>query len=437
MNFPKAILIFLVLLLLCVIPAAGLTTYTDGMPQMTAVISGTNQFSQGQDATITLVVQNRGVSTMKSNWSGNAAYQGTGNIARDDLPTTAKMVTVGLSPGSAPVEIKTDPQNIGDIASMGSRTVSISAKITSDATDGEYQLPLTIGYTYLAQSQELAADTLQSTYVRKNETFPITIRIKPQVKIEVIEAVPDHVSIGTSGYLNLTIRNTGFEDGKKATVKILRSGNSPIIPTDSSVFVGDFPRGAEVTCRYKVSVSKDAEKQTYPVDIVVTYENREGDIVTSAPDTVGIPVEDKLAFSVNSGNITVIQGSDTVITVSYRNNGIFTAYNAQARLSAVDPFASTDNIAFLGNINPGESAVAQYKLSTSNEASPGSYSLDNEIRYRDALDNSQISDSFKLPIQVTEKPASSGFIQLLPVLIIIVLIAAGAGYYLLVMRKKK
>nr|WP_319377201.1 S-layer protein [uncultured Methanoregula sp.] len=437
MNFPKAILIFLVLLFLCVIPAAGLKTYTDGMPQMTAVISGTNQFSPGQDATITLVVQNRGVSTMESNWSGNAAYEGTGTIARDDVPTTAKMVTVSLSSGNAPIVIKTDPQNIGDIASMGSKTVNISAKITSDATNGEYQLPVTIAYTYLAKSQELAVDTLQSTYVKKDVTLPVTVRIKPQVKIDVLEAVPDHVSVGTSGYLNLTIRNTGFEDGKKATVRILRSGKSPIVPTDSSIYIGDFPRGGDITCRYKVSVSKDAEKQTYPVDVVVTYENREGDIVTTAADTVGIPVEDKLTFSVTSGNISVVQGSDTVITVTYRNNGIFTAYNAQARLSAVDPFTSTDNTAYLGDIKPGESAVGQYKLSTTGDAAPGSYSLDNEIRYRDSLDNSQISDSFKLPIQIVQKPASSGIFQILPVLILIVLIAAGAGYYLLVMRKKK
>jgi len=437
MNFPKAILIFLVLSLLCIVPAMGLTTYTGGSPQMAVVVSGTNQFSPGQNANITLVVQNRGVNSMANSWTGNAAWQGSGNIARDDVPTTAKMVMVGLSSGNAPIVIKSDPQNIGDILAMGSKTVPISAKITTNATEGEYQLPVTIGYTYLAQSTELAVDTLQSTYVQKNETFPITIRIKPQVRIDVLEAVPEHISVGTSGYLNLTIKNIGIEDGKKATVKILRNGQSPIIPTDSSVFVGDFPKGGTVSCRYKVGISKDAENQTYPVDVVVTYENREGDIVTSAADTVGIPVENKLSFSVTSGNATVVQGSDTVISVRYRNDGVFTAYNAQARLSAVDPFTSTDNIAYIGDIKPGESAVAQYKVSSGSDAPPGSYSLDNEVRYRDSLDNSQVSDTFKVPIQIVPKPASSSITQMLPIIIVIVVIVAGAGYYLLVMRKKK
>jgi hypothetical protein len=453
MNFPKTILIFLVVPVLFVIPVMGLTTYTGGSPDMTAVVSGTNQFSPGQDAKITLVVQNHGVNNMAKSFSGYSsvaaqptlpdlsrsyyAGQDNGNIPRDDVPTTAKMVMVGLSSGNAPIVIKTDPQNIGDIASMGSRMVTISVKITTDATEGEYQLPVSIGYTYLAQSTELAADTLQSTYVKENVTIPITIRIKPQVKIDVIEAVPDHISVGTSGYLNLTIKNTGIEDGKKATVKILRNGRSPIIPTDSSIFVGDFPLGGTVTCRYKVGVSSDAENQTYPVDVVVTYENGEGDTVTSAADTVGIPVQNKLSFSITSGNVTVVQGSDAVINVRYRNDGAFTAYNAQARLSAVDPFASTDNTAYIGNLNPGESAVAQFKVSASGDAPPGPYSLDTEVRYRDSQDNSQVSDTFRTPIQIAPKPASSGIVQLLPVLIIVVLIGAGAGYYLLVMRKKK
>ncbi len=52
-----------------------------------------------------------------------------------------------------------------------------------------------------------------------NETLPITIKIKPQVKIEVLEAVPENLNVGSEGYLNLKIKNTGFEDGKKASVK--------------------------------------------------------------------------------------------------------------------------------------------------------------------------------------------------------------------------
>jgi len=253
----------------------------------------------------------------------------------------------------------------------------------------------------------------------------------------VIEAVPENLNVGSGGYLNLTIKNIGFEDGKKATVKILRSGLSPIIPTDSSVFVGDFPRNGVVSCRYKVAISSDAAKQTYPVDVAVTYENTAGDIVTSDTDTVGIPVGGKLTFSVTSDPARVSPDSDDVIAVGYRNNGDVTAYHAQARISAVDPFTSSDDTAYLGDLKPGETVTVSYQIHTGEEAENRTYLLDAEVRYRDAMDNSQISDTFKVPVLVEPAPESNGLVSMLPALLVILVLGIGAGYYLLVMRKKK
>jgi len=429
MKYRIFTLFILTLFLICSIPVLAVDTFLGSGPRISAEISGVNEFTAGQDVTINVLVRNSGLSTTK--------FVTLGTITRDDLPTTAKMVTVGLDPGSAPVIIKSDPQNIGDMKSQDLTPVSILAKILSNATMGEYPVLLTVQYTYLATSDNYAADVLQSNYLVATETFPLTIKIKPQVKIDVIEAVPENLNVGSGGYLILKIKNIGFEDGKKATVKILRNGLSPIIPTDSSVYIGDFPRDGTVSCRYKVAVSNDAAQQTYPVDVVVTYENRDGDIVTSATDTVGIPVGGKLTFSVISDPARVVPGSDNMITVVYKNNGDTTAYNSQARISAVDPFTSSDDTTYIGNLNPGQTATARYQIHTGDTAEIKTYLLDAEIRYQDALDNSQVSDTFKVPIQVDPQPASQGLISIIPALLLIVIIGIGAGYYLLVMRKKK
>jgi hypothetical protein len=432
-------------------PVMGVTTYLSEGPQMSAAISGTNEFSPGQDAVIPVIVENHGVNTMKTSWAGGSdpaaavtrpdlskeyyAWQGSGTINREDVPTTAKVVTIALSPGNAPIVVKTGPQNIGDLASQKTATVRIATKITSDATEGEYTLPLTLQYTYLAASTQEAADILQSDYERVNVTIPLTIKIKPSVKIEVLEAVPENLSVGTGGYLILKIKNAGFEDGKKATVRLIRNGNSPVIPTDSNVYIGDFTRNATVTCRYKVAISSDAGNQTYPVDIAVSYENRNGDMVTSASDTIGVPVLGKLTFAAVSNPVSITPGSDNVITVRYQNTGTQTAYHAQARLSAVDPFTSSDNSAYLGDLKPGDVATASYQISTDREAIAQDYTLDTEVRYRNALDNSQVSDTFKVDIRVIPSSQLTGMSVFLPVILLAVIII-GAGYYLLVMRKK-
>lgn len=429
MNYRIFLSVFLIFLITCTLPAMAVNTYVGANPVMSATISGANEFTPGEDADITVVILNSGTSDMKQ------VMQGT--IDRDDLPTTAKMVNVSLVAGSAPVIIKSDPMNVGDIASKASKTATIKAKITNNATEGEYTLPLTIGYTYLKNADQVAADVLQNNYVTTSVTVPLTIKIKPQVKIEVLEATAENLNVGTSGFITLKIKNLGFEDGKKATVTLKRNGKSPIIPTDSNVFIGDFPSNGIVTCRYKVSISNEAGKQMYPVDVVVTYENREGDVVTSAAETLGIPVGGKVTFAVMPESAAVAPGSGQVLVIRYQNTGEIPVYSAQARLSAVGPFTSGDSTAFLGDLKPGETALARYTVSVADDAEVKEYALDTEVRYRDSLDNSQVSDTTKVPVQVVAKPVSSGIFTMLPVLVIVVLVALGAGYYLLVMRKKK
>ncbi len=427
MRYSVFLLLSIAALLFCCVPVMGVTTYLTEGPEMAAAITGPNEFSPGQDAIISVIVQNRGLNIDK--------FVMDGTIERDDAPTTAKLVTVGLLPDNAPVVVKSDPQNIGDLPSQRAATVRIVAKITTDATEGEYTLPLTIRFQYLAASRQEQADVLESDYQWKNVTLPLTIRIKPTVRIEVIEAVPSNLSVGSSGYLDLKIRNSGLEDGKKATVRLVRNGNSPIIPTDSSIYIGDFNRNATVGCRYKVAISDNAESQTYPVDVMVSYENRNGETVNSSPDTVGIPVSGKLTFAVVSDPVSISAGSDQVISIRYRNTGNATAYNAQARITAVDPFTSSDNTAYLGDLGPGQSAAASYRISVAAGAEAKEYDLDTEVRFRDELGNSQVSDTFRAGVRVA--PAPFPIMNFLAPAVLAAALVIGAGYYLLVMRKKK
>ena len=383
----------LVILCLCLIaPAMAGTKYMAGSPQMSAYIAGTNEFSPGQDVKLTIVVENTGTNEFK--------FIQSGIVDREDLPNTAKFVTAGLNAGTAPVVIKSDPQMLGDIKGGSSANAVFTTKINSDAAAGSYMLLLSINYTYLYQAEQYGVDTIQYTYKTTDEIVEIPIKIKSDVSIDVLSAIPEHLNVGTEGYIDMKIKNTGFENGTKAIVKIVRNGNSPIVPTDSSVYIGDFPSGSMVNARYKVSVASDAERQTYPVDVVVVYQNNEGDFITSRSDTVGIPVGGKVDFMVISPPAEMNPGNKKIIIVEYKNTGETTVYSAQSRISAVDPFTSNDDIAYLGDIKPGGSAIASYEVTVDRAATIKEYGLDSEIRYRDALDNTYISDTMKVKINV-------------------------------------
>ena len=202
MEFKKILILFIAVAACCSIPAMGAATkYLGASPQMSAYLTGVSEFAPGSDAVITLEVQNSGVNSM--------VFLNATILPPDVLPTTAKLVTIGIGSGGAPIIVKTDTQTVGDIKSQGNVTVRFNAKILSNATIGEYQLPLTLTYKYLNVQNQEAGDTLHYQYYDTTDTIPITIKIKPTVTIDVLDAVPENLNVGTEGYLDLTIKNIG------------------------------------------------------------------------------------------------------------------------------------------------------------------------------------------------------------------------------------
>ncbi|HSQ93473.1 MAG TPA: S-layer protein [Methanoregula sp.] len=395
-----------------------------GGPELTASIAGSNEIAPGENAVIKVNVENKGLIDIK--------FVQSGIVDRDDLPNTAKLVRVSLGAGSAPVTIKSDPQMIGDIKGGTHVQVPFSVKVDANAQAGSYVLPLTLEYTYLREAEQYGQESIIYTYKEVNETIGLPVVIKPHAFLDIEDVTAEHLNAGNEGYLTLVVRNAGYIDAGSAILRISRNGNSPVIPSDSSDFIGDFPVNGTVETRFKVSVSREAGEQSYPLDVVLIYEDEAGDTITSDAVTIGVPVRGKIKFAVTRNPGPIRAGEKTVIEVEYQNTGAATAYSAQARISAVDPFTSNDDTAYLGDLAPGEKAVARYEVSVDDSATPKEYGLDSEIRYRDALDNSQISDSMK--VQMVVEQAS----RLLPIIAVLVLVLAGSGAaYYFIGRKKK
>jgi hypothetical protein len=415
------ILISIVIACSMISPVCAGEKYMAGSPEFTAAIAGTNEFHPGTDAVISVRLQNNGLNIFK--------FVQSGIIDRDDLPNTAKMVTLALGPGDAPLAIKSDPQMIGDVKGGTSVPVNFNVKIPRNASAGTYNLPLNIRYTYLYEADQYGTDSIQYRYLQKNETLLLPVKIKPELQFSIISSGTEHINAGTEGYLTLVIQNTGHEDGKLSILKIARNDNSPVIPTDSSTYIGDFPQGAVVTTKFTISVNKDAESKTYPLDVYINYENGEGDVIDTDRTTIGVPVGEKVAFTILSGPIEISPGQKKVITVQYQNTGGATVYSAQARISAVDPFTSSDDTAYLGTLAPGEMKEAAFEIAVDSAATPKEYGLDSEVRFRDALDNSVVSDPVKVRITVVKETGIAAILANPLALGIIVVGIVGSGYW--------
>lgn len=249
--------ILILLLALLVIPgAAAGAKYLYGNPELSATIAGTNEFAPGADTSLTVIISNSGLYTHK--------IVGSDIINRDDLPNTAKLVTAALKSEDAPFTIKTDPQFVSDIPGGTARDATFNVKVADSAKPGTYTLPLEVTYTYLREAEEYGSDTLRYYYQKKTEVLPLTVRVTPDLRIEVLDVRSESLNVGTEGYVYMTLKNIGHDTGNKAVAKVVRNGASPLIPTDSSAYIGTFRPGETVDVKFKVSVSDNAEPQSCP-----------------------------------------------------------------------------------------------------------------------------------------------------------------------------
>jgi hypothetical protein len=419
--------ISMVITVLLAAPALAGTKYLSGSPDLAASIAGSNEFSPGTTVTMKVMIQNTGLNTMKMVQSGI--------VERDDVPSTAKMVTVALNSGDSPILIKSDPRMIGDIKGSDSSVVEFDIRVKDDAKAGTYLLPLDIHYTYLADADQQGTDSLTYRYVKKDLTVELPLVVKSAINLDILAVTPENINAGGSGFVTLTLKNSGADAGSKAIAKLVRSGNSPVVPVDSSVYIGEFVPGSEIDAKFKVSVSKDAEPQTYPLQVLISYQNTDGETLDTPIEEVGIPVGAKVAFKVTSPPSEISPGQKKVVEVTYQNMGDATAYSAEARISAVDPFTSNDDLAYLGDIKPGEVGAAKFEISAAAGSTKKTYALDSEVRYRDALDNSQISDTVKIPINVIQKSGMEAIFGNPIIIALILVIILGGAYYLYSRRK--
>nr|WP_319377014.1 S-layer protein [uncultured Methanoregula sp.] len=429
-NQILAVLILTGIAIACIFvsPAYAGDQYMAGSPVLSASLSGTNEFAPGQDVKLPVVVKNTGLNEFKISKSSI--------VDRDDLANTAKFLTVTLEPGNSPFIIKSDPQVLGDLKASSTATGTFTVRIPSDTPAGTYAIPVVLNYTYMYDAYQYGVDTIEYSYKTKTETQTIPINVKPDVRTKVISTDVQSMNAGTEGYIRLLVKNIGHENATKAIVTIVRNDQSPVIPTEGRVYVGDFVSGGTVNCTFKATVDKAAEAQTYPLDLVVKYEDHNGDTVSSNIETIGIPVGKKIEFLAVADPEPIAPGQKKVITVRYTNTGGATAYEAQARVSMVDPFTSNDDSAYLGDIAPGVTKTASFLVTADKTASIKEYGIDSEVKYRDALDNSVTSDPIKVTVNVSEGKSIVSQLLGSPLLIgLVAIIVVAIGY--LIYRKKR
>ena len=263
---------------------------------------------------------------------------------------------------------------------------------------------------------------------RTDETISLGVRPQAEQRFSIGNVSAD-LRVGEDGDVYGTVTNDGPATARNVVVQYAEESPS-LIPVEESVAVGTLEPGASADFRLPLAVSGEAEAVARTADVAVQYRNAEMER-RSYQDLELLfdiaPERDR--FDVAVADRTIQAGGERTISVEVTNNLDEEVSDVEARLFADDPVATGDtDTGYAQSIAPGESVTMTFDLSATGSATPGStYPISFDFRYDDADGNSQLSDTVRVPIDVTE--SEGGGLPLPALAVVLLVVVAGAAVY--------
>ncbi|WP_231741324.1 COG1361 S-layer family protein [Halorubrum sp. CBA1125] len=238
--------------------------------------------------------------------------------------------------------------------------------------------------------------------------------------------VESTLRVAEDGELVGTVRNDGPVPAQSVVVQY--AGEDPnVLPSERSTAVGTLDPGESATFSLPVAIGGGAEAGLRSLDMAVQYRNDEGE--TRAFEELAVTAEvapERDRFDVAVQNRTIQAGGTRTVDVAVTNNLNETASDVEARLFADDPLdtGATDT-GYVQSIGPGETTTMTFELTTTASATAGStYPVSFDFRYDDADGDSQLTDTYRVPIDVTE--SEDGGLPLPVIVVALLVVATGA-----------
>jgi hypothetical protein len=177
------------------------------------------------------------------------------------------------------------------------------------------------------------------------------------------------------------------EEPVQFTIEIAKNARAGVHPLMLSLLYG-----------YQENVQISGEDETdlgvTDLEVGLWYE------VKSQNLTIPVIVKDEAGFEVVEISGNMVADEESLLCVTYKNVGELPVTDATVRISASDPFSTTDDQAFIGSLAPGESALARFNLKVDDTATPKMYSINSEIKYEDVDGHDRISDNIKIQVEI-------------------------------------
>lgn len=231
------------------------------------------------------------------------------------------------------------------------------------------------------------------------------------------------VAVMTSLDPDIKVKSGPQEAGTLMSGEQTESPVQFVIEISKNVDAGEYPLLLNLYYGFQRNVQVDGDNET---DLGIT--NMQVGLwydVGAQNVTLPIYVEEEAQFAVTNVTGNLYADDENMLYVTYSNIGEVMAKDAIVRMSPAEPFSTTDDQAYLGDLNPGESSVAVFRLKVDETAVAKNYAINSEIKYEDADGHDRISDSVKIQTAVLPVDSSDGNSSMMLGGLVIAILAIG------------
>ncbi|CDK40336.1 putative signal peptide protein [Halorubrum sp. AJ67] len=294
---------------------------------------------------------------------------------------------------------------------------------------------------------EVAADSAVRSYAVTGEVIfkdpsgitrtdeSLSFGVRPLAEQDfTVDDVQPNLYVGEDGEVRGSVTNEGPEPARNVVVRYTGEDQN-VLPIERSTAVGTLDPGESTSFTLPIAINGEAEPGLRSLDLAVGYRNADGEVRTDDDLVVDVAVEPKRdRFGVEVQNRTISAGGTRMVDVAVTNNMNETASDIEGRLFANDPLDTGDtDTGYVQSLDPGETTTMTLEVTTTGSATPGStYPISLDFRYDDADGDSQLTDTYRVPIDVTE--SEDGGLPL-PV-IVVALLVVGTGVLVVYRRRQ-
>ena len=391
----------------------GQSANAQGEPDIN-VYTPDNEVTPGTNADFTVQLDNEGKLTR-------------GKESDRELVTTARSVVVEMDADDAPITLNTKERSYGTITEDEPQDANFNIDVPKDAEPGVYEVDLKIQYDFTDRVRQIPGAVNDQNQRSRSVTETVEIEITDDARFRV-DNVNSTLRVGEEGEITGELTNLGNEDVTNAQLGFNTDDEENIFALESGIVAGDIDAGDSAEFTIPVEASSEARAVDKQFDLPVTYRDSNGiRAEDDDPEFTATIGEKRDEFLIEAVDRAITAGTSTELDVEVTNNRDERVTDIEAKLFADDPLDSDDDEAYIESLDAGESTTVTFELNAESGATAKTYPVSMDFRYDDSNQRSQLSDSYRMAIDVAEGEDGG-----LPVGIIAIglVVLAGAGYVL-------